>query len=149
MIQLLAWSSGPETSTVRALGQAAPGQAAWATGTRTAAATASSRSLARPRRRSRACIGRSLPAPSAPAVVGAHRAAHGEHLLARHVPDEVADVVVGGRADDLLGGAELDDPAVAHQGDPVADPQRLGEVVGDEHHGPPLLAVQADDLLLH
>ena len=40
---------------------------------------------------------------------GAHDPAQGEHLFARDVADEVPYVVVGGRADELLGRAELHD----------------------------------------
>lgn len=80
---------------------------------------------------------------------GAHRGADGEHLFAGDVADEVPDVVVGGRADDLLGRAELHDAAVAHQRDPVAQAQGLGEVVRDEDHGAALFVVEPGDLLLH
>src|SRR5690606_19682301 len=79
-----------------------------------------------------------------PGECGAHGGGDGEDLLARHVTDELADVVVRGRADDLLGSAELDDAAVAHERDPGAQAQRLAEVVGDEDHGAALLAVQPD-----
>ena len=45
--------------------------------------------------------------------------------------------------------ADLHEPAVAHDRDPVAETQRLGQVVGDEHHRLVDLAAQADDLVLH
>ncbi len=48
--------------------------------------------------------------------------------------DEVAHVVVGGRAHELGRRPDLDHRAVAHDRDPVAEPERLVEVVGDEHH---------------
>ena len=44
-----------------------------------------------------------------------------QHVRARHVPDEVAHVVVGGCADQLVAGADLDQLAVAHDQDAVAE----------------------------
>ena len=67
----------------------------------------------------------------------------------RDVADEVGDVVIGRRADQLLGPARLDDRSVAHDHDVVAELERLGEVVGDEDHRLPDLVVQPDDLVLH
>ena len=67
----------------------------------------------------------------------------------RHVPHEVADVVVDGRADELVAAAALHDLPVAHDQDAVAEAQRLLQVVGDEHHRLADLAVQPDDLVLH
>ena len=72
-----------------------------------------------------------------------------EHVRAGHVADEVAHVVVRGRADQLVTGADLHDLAVAHDQDAVAQLERLGQVVGDEHHRLADLAVQPDDLVLH
>ena len=66
-----------------------------------------------------------------------------------HLADEVADVVVGGRADQLVAGADLHQLAVAHDQDPVAEPERLGQVVGDEDHRLADLVVQPDHLVLH
>ena len=66
-----------------------------------------------------------------------------------NVADEVRHVLVRGRADDLLGRSELDDASVAHDRDAVAEPERLGEVVGDEHHRLARLLLQAADLVLH
>ena len=66
-----------------------------------------------------------------------------------HLADEVADVVVRGCADDLVGATHLDDLAVSHDQDPVAELQRLGEVVGDEDHRLADLLMQPDDLVLH
>ena len=63
--------------------------------------------------------------------------------------DEVGDVVVGRGADDLLRPPGLDDLAVAHDHDVVAELERLGEVVGDEDHGLADLAMEPDDLVLH
>ena len=79
----------------------------------------------------------------------AHDPAQREHVAARDVADEVRDVVVGRRADELLARAELDDLAVAHDRDPVAEPQRLGEVVGDEDHRLAGLLLKAHHLVLH
>ena len=63
----------------------------------------------------------------------AHDPAQRQDVAARDVAREVLDVVVRGRADELLGRSELHDRAVAHDRDPVAEPERLGQVVGDEH----------------
>src|SRR5215210_7982919 len=55
----------------------------------------------------------------------AHDPAEREHVGARDVADEVLDVLVGRRAHELLRRAELDDRAVAHDRDAVAQPKRL------------------------
>ena len=70
-------------------------------------------------------------------------------MAARDVADEVLDVVVGGRADELLAGAELHDLPVAHDRDAVAEAQRLGQVVGDEDHRLAGLVLQPHHLVLH
>ncbi len=85
-------------------------------------------------------------------VVGprlAHHPPQREHVRARDLGDEVAHVVVGRRAHHLVGRADLHDLAVAHDQDPVAELERLGEVVGDEHHRLAELAVEPDHLVLH
>ena len=79
----------------------------------------------------------------------AHDPAQRQHVRARDVADEVRDVLVRGRAHELLGRAELHDRAVAHDRDPVPEPERLGEVVGDEQHRLAGLELQAADLVLH
>ena len=53
-------------------------------------------------------------------------------MEARDAGDELGDIGIGRVQDDLLGGADLDDDAVLHDGDAVADADRLVEVVGDE-----------------
>ncbi len=78
-----------------------------------------------------------------------HDPAQRQHMAARDVADEVLDVVVGRGADELFGGAELNDLAVAHDRDPVAEPQRLRQVVRDEHHRLAGLELQPADLVLH
>ena len=89
-------------------------------------------------------------APSAsPGLASRITQLQGEHVRLGDVGDEVPDVLVGRGADDLVGRADLDDLAVAHDQDPVAQLERLGEVVGDEHHRLADLLVQADDLVLH
>ena len=72
-----------------------------------------------------------------------------EHVGPRHVAHEHADVVVGRRADHLGRRTDLDEAPVTHDGDAVAEAQRLDEVVGDEDHGRGQLAAQPDDLVLH
>src|SRR5215211_1759094 len=79
----------------------------------------------------------------------AHDPAQRQHVLARDVAHEVLHVLVRGRADQLLRRAELDDRAVAHDRDPVAQPQRLGQVVRDEEHRLAGLVLEPDDLVLH
>ena len=79
----------------------------------------------------------------------AHHPLQRQHVRARDVGGEVRDVVVGRCADDLVGRADLDDLAVAHDQDPVAELEGLGQVVGDEHHRLADLVVQPDDLVLH
>ena len=68
---------------------------------------------------------------------------------ARHLGGEVLDVVVGRGADHLVRRADLHDLAVAHDQDPVAELERLLEVVGDEHHRLAEVAVEAEHLVLH
>src|SRR5207248_3314822 len=78
-----------------------------------------------------------------------HDPAQREHVAARDVAREVRDVVVRRRADEVLRRAQLDDGPVAHDRDPVAEPQRLRQVVRDEDHRLARLVLQADHLVLH
>ena len=64
-----------------------------------------------------------------------HQRAAAQHVERVHVLDELGDVIVGGPQQDILGGAALDDPAALHDGDAVADLERLVEVVADEDDG--------------
>ena len=52
-----------------------------------------------------------------------------------HFLDEGRDVLVRRLQHDVLAGSLLDDLAVAQDGDLVAEPQRLVEIVGDEDNG--------------
>ena len=79
----------------------------------------------------------------------AHDPLQGEHVRAGHVGGEVGDVVVGRGAHHLVGGPDLHQRTVAQDHDPVPELERLGEVVGDEHHRLADLVVQPDDLVLH
>ena len=54
-----------------------------------------------------------------------------------------------GEPDELLGRSELDDRPVAHDRDPVAEPERLGEIVRDEDHRLARLLLEPADLVLH
>src|SRR4051794_17751813 len=89
MIQLLAVVSGPERSTVRALGQLAPDQRAFAGGTSTAAMTASRRSLraarvlTKPGRSARGVLAVTVAIKRPPCR---RRAGHGVPVPARRVP---------------------------------------------------------------
>ncbi len=50
-----------------------------------------------------------------------------------------------GVAEDLLGRAELDDPAEIHHRDPMTDVTDHAQIVADEHHGEMHLALQAHE----
>src|SRR5439155_21920739 len=78
-----------------------------------------------------------------------HDPAQGEHVRSRHLPDEVAYVVIGWCTDQFGAGADLYEPSVAHDQDPVTEFERLGQVVGNEHHRLTDLVVQPNDLVLH
>ena len=58
--------------------------------------------------------------------------ANAEALEPTVLADEAGHEVVGGRGEQLVGGGELDQMAVAHDRDPVAHLDRLVDVVGDE-----------------
>ena len=93
--------------------------------------------------------GRPGPSSDSPLARITHHPAQRQHVRTGHVADEVAHVVVGGRADHLVRRADLDDLAVAHDQDPVAELERLLQVVGDEDHRLADLVVQPDHLVLH
>ena len=61
-----------------------------------------------------------------------HDRAGADYLGGRHILDELGDVVVGRLGYYLLGRALLDDDAVAHDGDAVAQFEGFVEVMGDE-----------------
>src|SRR5699024_11891314 len=73
----------------------------------------------------------------------------GEDPRVVDIGDEPGDVVVGGLHEDLLGGADLHDPARAHHRDAVAEAHGLVEVVGDEDDGLTELLLKVDELALH
>src|SRR5680860_786002 len=58
-------------------------------------------------------------------------------------------VVIGRGADELLGAPLLHNLPVAHDHDAVPEPECLGQVVGDEHHGLTGLLLEPDNLVLH
>ena len=62
-----------------------------------------------------------------------HHGMGAHHFQARNAGDEIGDIIVLRVHHDLFRPADLDDPAVAHDRDPVADADRFVEVVGDEH----------------
>ena len=62
---------------------------------------------------------------------------------------EFGDIAVGRLGQDLLGGADLDDVAVAQDAHPVADPQRLVQVVGDEQDRLVEFLLDDHQLVLH
>ena len=72
-----------------------------------------------------------------------------QHLAARHVADELAHVVVGGGADDLGRRPDLDEAAVLHDRDAVADLQGFVEVVRDEDDRLLEALLEAQHLVLH
>jgi hypothetical protein len=81
-------------------------------------------------------------------VVGVDRG-DGEALEPPVGTDEVRHEVVGGAAEQLRGrGVLLHVPALAHDRDPVADPDGLLDVVGDEDDRLPHCRLQAQELRL-
>ena len=66
-------------------------------------------------------------------LAGGHDGSRLDHPASIDVLDEVEDVVVRGVQDDLLRIALLDHRPVAQDGDAVSQPERLVEIVGDEH----------------
>ncbi len=72
-----------------------------------------------------------------------------EHRRSVHAAHEAAHVVVGRRAQDLVGRAHLHHVAVLHDGDAVADAHGLVQVVRDEDDGAALDLLQAQQLALH
>ena len=67
----------------------------------------------------------------------------------RRVARELGDVAVGRRQDELLRRADLHDAPVLHDGDAIGEPDRLVEVVGDEHDGLLQHRLQPQELVLH
>ena len=65
------------------------------------------------------------------------------------MPMNAATYSVAGVLEDALGRVVLLDAAVAHDRQPVAERQRLGLVVGDEHGGEAEAAVELVDLGRH
>ena len=63
--------------------------------------------------------------------------------------DERGDVLGGRVLEDVLGRVVLLDASVAHDRQPVAEGERLGLVVGDEHGGEPEPTVELVDLGPH
>ena len=72
-----------------------------------------------------------------------------QHLPALHVAGEGPDVAVGRPRHHLGRRAHLHEAAVLHDGDAVAELQRLRQVVGDEHRRLAQLPLQPDHLVLH
>ena len=71
---------------------------------------------------------------------------HGGRIHAAH---ELANVVVGGAAQNLVGRADLHDMAVLHDRDVVADAHGLVQIVRDEDDGAALDLLKAQQLRLH
>ncbi|MFU8842127.1 MAG: hypothetical protein ACNA8R_15700, partial [Nitriliruptoraceae bacterium] len=65
-----------------------------------------------------------------------------DHVGGVGVLDEVGDVRRRRRGDDALRRADLDDVAVLHDRDAIAEPERLVEVVRDEHDRAPELPLE-------
>ncbi len=68
-------------------------------------------------------------------IAGLHHGADVDGTSLVNVANELFDVVVGRTQDDVLGTPLLLDGAIAQDGDAVAEPQRLVEIVGDEDDG--------------
>ena len=76
---------------------------------------------------------------------GARRKDPGSRSLAR----ELGDVAVGRRENEILRRADLHDAPVLHDGDAIGEPDRLVEIVGDEHDGLLQHRLQPEELVLH
>ena len=93
-------------------------------------------------------------ARSAPRVAGVeirdrqHNRVGLDEVQPRDAGDELGDIRVGRVEDDLLRRADLDDHAVLHDRDAVADADRLIEVVGDENGGLAEVLGQLAELVL-
>ena len=79
----------------------------------------------------------------------AHDGPRGQDLGPRRVGGEGRDIVGGRPEQQLLGRADLDDPAVLHDGDAVGQAHRLVEIVGDEDDGLVQQLLQPEELVLH
>src|SRR5919201_1098530 len=71
------------------------------------------------------------------------------HLGAVDVGHEPLDVLRRGVGQDLLGQAQLDDLAVFHDRHPVAEAERLVDIVGDEHDSAVHLRLEVKQEVLH
>ncbi len=72
-----------------------------------------------------------------------------DDLPPRNVPHELGHVLVRRQRYDLLGRTLLDDLPVPHDGDAVAQLERLVQVVRDEHDGLVKIGLERDELVLH
>ena len=71
-----------------------------------------------------------------------------DNLQTGNPGDKICDVIVGRMHDDVLRRADLHHLAVAHNGDPVADPDGLIKVMGDEDGRLFQDFAEADELVL-
>src|SRR5215207_3389962 len=78
-----------------------------------------------------------------------HHALGVAYLGVVHVLDEALHVLVGGLSQDVLRGAELHDLPVLHDRHPVAERERLVQVVRDEDDRPLDLALDVQKQVLH
>ncbi len=82
------------------------------------------------------------------AVDRLHDARGGDQRQPRDPGNEVGDVAVGRRRHDVFGRADLHHTTVLHDGDVVAEADRLVEITGDEDHGLLQHLRQFDELVL-
>ena len=80
---------------------------------------------------------------------GVDHRGHVDHPTLVDVLDEFRYVAVGGLGQDLFGGADLDDVAVAQDAHPVADPESLVQVVGDEQDRLVEFLLDGQEFVLH
>ena len=78
-----------------------------------------------------------------------HQRAAADDTTAVHIADKALDVIVGGLEHDLLPRALLHNLTVAQDGDPVAQTQRLVQIVGDENDGFANFLLQIQQHALH
>ena len=78
-----------------------------------------------------------------------HHLVGSKHAFEADVLGEIADVFVLGPKHDVLGRSDLRNLTVVHDGDAVAELQRLVQVVGNEYDGLVEFVLEPQKLVLH
>ena len=74
---------------------------------------------------------------------------HADDLGHRYVAGECCDVWGSRMGNNGFGCSDLFEHTVFHHSNPVTEPQRLIEVMGDEHDGATLFGLETQQLVLH